>query len=132
MKKRGNILVIVLIAVIIILAGILAYGVYTGVRVKAELARLNGDIQGLTSEKQNLIAENDRISSDLKALRVNYDLLVKDVAKVYKTCINENVCKGHYPSVSWYCNNVGDEVSNPSHICVCDSACNLNATEINN
>ena len=122
MKK--NVVVIVLVSVIIILLIILGYGVYTGVKVKAMINSLNSEIGQLTTEKESL-------NSQLNSLQKNYDLLKDDVVKIYKTCIVENICKGHYPGVSWYCNNVGDEASNnPSHICACDSKCNLNATEI--
>ena len=113
-EKR--VLVMVLISIIIILCCIVAYGVYTGFKVKAEISRLNEINQNLTSQ--------------LNSLQENYGLLVDDVAEIYKTCIKQNVCKGRYPKVRWYCNDVGDEVSNPSHICFCDSSCELNATEI--
>jgi outer membrane murein-binding lipoprotein Lpp len=116
MKERGKLLVIILVSVIIILCCILAYGFYTGIKVKAEINRLNAENQGLNAQ--------------LDSLTKSYDLLKDDVAGIYKTCMTENACKGRYPNVRWYCNNVGDEVSDPSHICVCDSSCNLNATEI--
>ncbi len=115
--KEKKVLTWILISVIVILSCILVYGVYTGFRVKAEIARLN--------------EENLNLTSQLSSIWKQYNLLKDDVAKIYKTCITQNICKGHYPGVSWYCNNVGDEaVSNPSHICVCDSSCNLNATQI--
>ncbi len=117
MKDRSKIIIIILASVILVLLCLLGYGVYTGFKVKAEINRLNN--------------ENQNLNSQLNELQGKYGLLVDDVAKIYKTCINENVCKGHYPNVSWYCNNVGDEaITNPSHICVCDSSCQLNATEI--
>ena len=116
MKERGKVIVLVLISIIIILSGILAYGVYTGFKVKAELIRLN--------------AENQNLSSELENLQGEYALLIDDVAEIYKTCLTENVCKGRYPGTSWYCNNVGNEVDDPSHLCVCDASCNLNSTSI--
>lgn len=111
-----KVLVIVLVSIIIILCCILAYGVYTGFKVKAEINKLN-------SENQNLTLQ-------LKSLQDDYDLLIDDVAEIYKTCLTENACKGRYPGISWYCNNVGDEVDDPSHVCVCDSSCSLSAKEI--
>jgi hypothetical protein len=123
MKKGVSKLTIALISVIIVLLGILAYGVYTGMKVKAELINLNSQISTLVNEKNELTSKVD-------SLQQKDDLLLQDVAKIYKTCMNENACKGRYPNISWYCNNVGDEVSDPSHICVCDSSCNLNATAI--
>jgi len=85
--------------------------------------QLNSEINKLNNEKENL---NIKIND----LQLKYDILKEDVAKIYKTCITNNACRGHYPGVRWDCNNVGDEVDNPSHICQCDSSCNLNATEI--
>lgn len=115
-RDKRKIVIIILASVIFVLCCILAYGVYTGFKVKAEINRLN-----------NL---NQDLSSKLDTLQGKYNLLTQDVASIYKTCMNNNACKGRYPGVSWYCNNIGDEVSNPSHICVCDSSCNLNATQI--
>ena len=125
MKKKVNLFVIILISVIIILSLILSYGVYTGIKVKAVIISLNSDITRLTQEKTEL-------NSQIDSLQKKYDLLTQDVAKIYKTCMVENACKGRYPGVSWYCNNVGDEVADSSHICVCNSSCNLNATQIIN
>jgi hypothetical protein len=119
MKKGVSILTIILISIIVILLAILAYGLYTGFRVKAM-------INSLTLEKNNL-------TNQLSALQEKYNLLQQDVANIYKTCLRDNACKGRFPNVSWYCNNVGDEadLSNASHICVCDSKCDLNLTAIN-
>ncbi len=124
MKKGVNKLAIILISVIVILLGILAYGVYTGVKVKAE-------INALQSEKNQLVSEREDLRIELDSLLVKYDMLKDDVFELKKSCIAENACKGHFPGVRWNCNNVGDEVNNPSHICSCDNNCNLNATAIN-
>lgn len=120
----------ILISVIVVLSIILIYGIYTGFKVKAELNNLNNQIVQLTDDKTNLINERNSLQTKVSNLESKNNLLTQDVAKIYKTCITENACKGHYPSVSWYCNNVGDEVADYSHICVCDSACNLNATQV--
>jgi len=113
----------ILISVIVVLSIILIYGVYTGFKVKTELNNLNSQIVQLKDEKESL-------QNKITELESKNNLLTQDVAKIYKTCLTENACKGHYPSVSWYCNNVGDEVADYSHICVCDSSCNLNATQV--
>jgi len=129
MKKRDNvnerksILVTMLISIIVILVLILGYGVYTGLRVRAEINSLYSQIGQLSEDKADL-------NLKLDSLQGKYDLLYQDVQKIYRGCIAENACKGRFPGVSWYCNNVGDETSNPSHICVCNSSCQLNATEI--
>ena len=118
MKKGVNRLTIVLISVIILLLLVLGYGFYTGIKVKAELGNLHAQIAQLSDDK------------DL--LQSKYNLLEQDVAKIYRTCMNENACKGRFPNVSWYCNNVGDEsgYAMASHTCICDSSCNLNLTQI--
>jgi len=126
MQKSVSKLTIVLISIIIILLGVLGYGVYTGFRVKAELANLNSQIRNLVDEKNDL-------TSQLDLLQKNYNLLKDDVFELEKSCLSENACRGHFPNVRWYCNNVGDETNvNPSHVCICDSACSLNITEIKN
>jgi outer membrane murein-binding lipoprotein Lpp len=121
MKK--NVIVIILISIIVILLAVLGYGVYGGLKARAMINSLQSNINGLNADKNDL-------TNKLDILQGKYDLLEQDVAKIYKGCMKENACKGRFPSVSWYCNNVGDEVSDPSHICVCDSSCNLNATQI--
>jgi hypothetical protein len=123
MKERGKIITIILLVIIFILVAILCYGIYTGFRVKAEINSLQSQIQQLNADNSQLTEEKDN-------LQKNYDLLVKDVANIYKTCMKENTCKGRYPGISWLCNNVGDEVSDPSHTCSCDSSCNLKATQL--
>ena len=121
MKK--NVTVIILVSVIVALSAVLVYGVYTGIRVRTVINSLNSQIEQLSEEKENLTVQ-------LNTLTVKYGLLQDDVFQLKKSCITQNVCWGHFPGVRWYCNNVGDAVDNPSHICVCDSNCNLNATQI--
>lgn len=125
MKKGVNKLTIILISIIIILLAILVYGVYTGFKVRAIINSLQSEINNLNKEKNNL-------TSQFNSLHNQYNLLEQDVAKIYKTCMRENICKGHFPLVSWYCNNVGDnsEPATASHICVCDDKCDLNITAI--
>jgi len=122
-KERKSILVTILVSIIIFLLIILGYGVYAGFQVRAQVANLNNEIVKLTIEKENL-------NSDLKSLQQDYNLLYEDIQKIYKSCLNEGPCKGHFPGMSWYCNVYGDEVNDPSHICVCDSSCKMNATEL--
>lgn len=125
MRKGVGKITIVLVSVIIILLAVLGYGLYTGMKVK-------GIINSFQIQVQQLTAERDSLRADISSLQNKYNLLEQDVAKIYKTCIKENACKGHFPSVSWYCNNVGDEAdySIASHVCICDSKCDLNATQI--
>lgn len=125
MKKKVNKLTIVLISIILVLAIILGYGLYTGFKVKTLLNSMQEEINQLTTERNNL-------SSQLDDLLIKYDMLKDDVFNLEKSCITDNVCRGHFPLVRWNCNNVGDEVNDPSHICFCDNNCNLNATVISN
>jgi len=121
MKKSGNVSTIILISIIVILLVILGYGVYTGFKVKYKIADLNFQIDNLVKERTNL-------TSQLNDLLVKYDMLKDDVFELEKSCINENACRGHFPFIRWNCNNVGDEVVDYSHVCVCDSECNLSIT----
>lgn len=84
----------------------------------------------LTEERDRLILEKELLKSDLNYANQRIGLLVEDVANIYKGCINEGPCKGRYPEVRWYCNVEGDEVSDPSHVCVCDVSCQMNATQL--
>ena len=124
MKKEGWIIII--LAIIAVALGILAFIHYT------EINKLNSIISGLEDEKTNLMNEKETLILENKDLQDKLQLLEEDVKKIYKTCYNENTCKGHFPGVTWYCNNVGDvaPLSDASHTCVCDSSCQLNATEI--
>jgi hypothetical protein len=121
MQKSG--LIIVLVSIIVILLLILVYGVYTGFKVKAE-------IKTLETEKSQLIDDRNQCDMEVQSLNSDLSMLREDVAKIYRGCILENACKGRSPGVRWYCNNVGDEVSDPSHVCICDASCRLNATQI--
>jgi cell division protein FtsL len=134
--KGKKILITVLISIIIILALVIGYGVYSGAKIKAEITSLTNQVTQLNEEKNNLVLERNNLVSDFDILKKKYDLLYDDVQKIYKTCPTENACKGRFPGVSWYCNNVGDEIdigkdiNSASHICVCDVSCNFKATQI--
>lgn len=92
---------------------------------------LNSQNDDLESQNAQIRDEREQCRTEVQGLNSKLSMLTDDVAKIYKTCITDNVCKGHYPGVRWNCNNVGDETNvNPSHVCVCDSACNLNITQI--
>ncbi len=125
MKKSVNKLTIILISIIVVLLIILGYGVYTGMKIKAVINSFQNQVQQLTAERDDLRTQVD-------SLQNQYNLLEQDVAKIYKTCMRENICKGYFPLVSWYCNNVGDEkdYSIASHVCFCDNRCDLNETAI--
>jgi len=92
--------------------------------------KIQDNLELLIVERDNLLLERNLLKSDLNYSNSQLELLTEDVKEIYKSCIGDNACKGHYPGVRWYCNNVGDSVSDPSHVCVCDASCNLNATLI--
>lgn len=85
----------------------------------------------LNTDKNKAVSDMEQCRVDLEEKKSELTMLNQDVSNIYKGCITDNVCKGHFPNIRWYCNNVGDETKeNPSHICVCDSSCSLNITEI--
>ena len=57
-------------------------------------------------------------------------MLKDDVFQLKKSCISDNICKGHFPGVRWNCNFQGDAVDNPSHTCVCNDNCEMSSTKI--
>ncbi len=115
--KRGSTTTIILISIIVILLAVLGYGIYSGAKAKAMINQLNAEKENLTSQLNDLI--------------VKYGMLEDDVFQLKKSCITQNKCFGHFPGVRWNCNNIGDEVNDPSHVCVCSDACVLTATPIN-
>ncbi len=123
---------IVLFVIIGILLIVSVYEFYTITSLKKEVGVLNEDLGN--TKNQLLQSQKDlaQVSQDKQNLDEKYSLLIDDVAEIYKGCIKDNACKGRYPSVSWYCNNVGDEVPDPSHICKCNSSCDLVTEQINN
>lgn len=130
MIKRG--LVIGGLICIIVIVGVLAGVLYTkNLNLTSRNNQLETDRAQLSSEKEQILGEKEQCRTEVQNLNSRLSMLQEDVSKIYKTCINDGVCKGHYPGVRWNCNNVGDETDfNPSHTCICDSSCNLNATEI--
>lgn len=125
MKKES--LIIGVLVIVLIGLGILAFVFYN------KNIHLGDEKNLLSSEKEQAISEREQCLADKKIALDELQMMQEDVAKIYKGCITDNACKGHYPGVRWNCNNVGDETNvNPSHICVCDSSCSLNATAIKN
>lgn len=127
MKKE--LWIIIALAVIAIALGAIAYMNYgENQKLNSEITRLNADNEKLNADKAQTLADN-------KNLRDELQLLNEDVAAIYKTCITQNACKGHYPGIRWYCNNIGDAVQDiamASHLCECDSACELKTTIVQN
>jgi len=117
--------------VLIVLAGVLAGFLYNqNVNLLSKNNQLEADKAQLNSEKLQVIDEREQCRTEMQSLNSQLTMLQEDVSKIYRGCI-QGACKGHYPGVRWNCNNVGDETNvNPSHVCICDSGCNLNATEI--
>lgn len=124
MLKGSNKIIIILGIIIFLLLCVVGYGFYTGLKIKSEILLLK-------EERDNFHNELNKVSEDKEDLNKKYELLLNDVAEIYKTCMTEDACRGRYPLVSWYCNNVGDEVPDPSHVCVCDNSCKLSISQIN-
>lgn len=122
MKKEIWIISVLLLVVISL--GVMAYlGYNENIRLNSEITRLNLDKEQLFNEKEQVLLEKKNLMDEM-------GLLKDDVAEIYKTCITQNVCKGHYPGIRWYCNNLGDEtiLDLASHTCECDSSCELKLT----
>ena len=127
-----NILVLVLT---VLLVGVVIFAgmMYNETTIlNSEISRLNSQVSALNNDKSQLIDERESLRSDLTSLQSKNKMLEEDVAEIYKGCIIDNVCKGHFPGIRWLCNNVGDPADDntASHTCVCDSKCQLNATKI--
>ena len=122
MNKRGLVKKILVIAVIVLAVLLVIFYNKT--------TKLNSENLGLKEERDALLAENGQLKDTKIALDKELGMLKDDIAGIYKTCMTQNACKGRYPNVRWNCNNVGDEASDPSHICICDASCNLNVTAI--
>lgn len=126
MKKEWWIVII--LAIVLIVLGIFLYNYYSENNdLTSRINQLTGDNEQLLKDKNDLLIEN-------KEIKDNLDMLQKDVSQIYKTCPLQNPCKGRYPGISWYCNNVGDQsdVSTASHICICTPDCQLNQTTYQN
>lgn len=122
----GKKVVVILGIIILVLASILGYGVYQGIKAKEIILNLQESNQQLALERENL-------RNEMGLLQDKYHLLEMDMSKIYKTCPYENKCKGRFPMISWYCNDQGDlspDVVNAPYICVCNADCQLNQTII--
>lgn len=116
--KRGKILTTILI-VLIILVSILAIVVYN------KNNQLISERDQLSREKAELINEREQLRNEKQDLNSKLSMLQDDVFKLKKSCINDNICKGHFPSVRWKCNINGDAVNDGDRTCFCDDNCNL-------
>jgi len=125
MKKE--VWIIIVLAVLAVIFGILAYIGYNETKeLDSQVIQLNADKEQLFNDKENALIENKKIRDELQ-------LLNEDVAEIYKSCITQNACKGHFPGIRWYCNDVGDAVSDmtlASHLCECDNVCELKTTVV--
>jgi len=128
---KTKVVIGVLIAVVVLIAIFAGITYNKNTQLNSRNNQLEADRAQLSSDKEKILNERELCRTEVQNLNSKLSLLQEDVNRIYKSCITNNVCKGHYPGVRWNCNNVGDTAeTNPSHICVCDSSCNLNATEI--
>jgi len=130
MEKRK--LIVVSLIVFLIIIGIVAIVEFKNISdLKNRNNQLEEDRAQLSKDKEGLMVERDQLNSENQVLTSKMKMMEEDVNQIYRSCMTQNACKGRYPGIRWNCNNVGDTTDvNPSHICVCDSSCNLNATEI--
>ena len=128
-KKKVITGLLILIIMLLAIFAIIEYNKNLQLNIRNN--QLEADRAQISKDKEDVMNQFEQYRIQSQNDHLKYNMLLEDVAKIYKTCITQNACKGRYPGIRWDCNNVGDEVStNPSHICVCDSSCNLNATEI--
>lgn len=109
--KRGQILTTILI-VLIILVSIFAIIVYN-------------KNNSLSLENNQLISEREQLRNERQDLNSKLSMLQDDVFNLKKSCISDNICKGHFPSIRWKCNINGDAVDDGDRTCFCDDNCNL-------
>jgi hypothetical protein len=128
--KKENILIGICILFILILC-ILSFILYKkSVTLGVERENLILERDSLIQQNDELLNERERLRIKIDSLHSELDLIKDDLLRISKSCLSEGACKGRFPNISWYCNVVGDEVSDPSHTCFCDSSCKLNVTEI--
>jgi len=128
---KKSVIIVVLLVILIVAAVVFILGYFKGQQLVGRINQLEQDRSQMSKDKEDVMAQLEQCRSMSQIDHSKLNMLMEDIAYVYKTCITQNVCKGHYPNVRWNCNSVGDEINvNPTHICVCDSSCNLNATEI--
>ena len=123
--EKSRLIIIILVVLLI------AVGIFLVVNI-LKINKLNNENNQLRIEKSQVESDRDKYLADNKELRDQMQMLQQDVEKIYKSCITQNACKGHFPGIRWSCNNVGDAVNGDmaSHVCVCDSSCNLVATQV--
>ena len=109
MKKE---VIISTLIVLIILVSILAIIVYN-------------KNNSLILENNQLISEREQLRSENQKMISELSLLKDDVFNLKKSCIGDNICKGHFPSIRWKCNIQGDAVDDGDRTCYCDDNCNL-------
>jgi hypothetical protein len=129
--EKKSIIIIVLSILLVILIIIFIFGYFKWQKLMIRNNQLEQDRAQISKDKENVIVQFEQCRTDAQNLNSKLKMLEEDVAKIYKGCITQNACKGKYSNIRWNCNNVGDEINiNPSHICYCDTSCNLITTEI--
>lgn len=126
-------IIIGILFILLVITAVYAFILYNdNNQLKSRNNQLEADRAQLNTDKENIIIEREQCRNDSQNLQSQLKMLQEDVNKIYKGCIADNICKGHYPGIRWTCNNVGDQATDAtaSHICVCDSTCQLNATAI--
>ena len=116
--KRGQILTTILI-ILIILVSIVTIVVYN------KNNQLISERDQLSREKVELINEREQLRSENQKMTSKLSMLQDDVFNLKKSCISDNICKGHFPSIRWKCNVQGDAVDNGDKVCFCNDNCNL-------
>lgn len=128
--KKESIFIRICILLILIFC-VFSFVLYKkNVTLGIERDNFSHEIESLSQEKEELLNEREELRSKIDSLNSELDLIKDDLLRMSKSCMSEGICRGRFPNISWYCNVVGDEVSDPSHTCFCDSSCNLKITKI--
>ena len=130
--ERGKTIITVLIVVLVVILAFALFMYNKNNQLKSENKALNSENQQLTSERDQLsnektaiVNEREQCRNETYILNSRLSMLEEDVFQLKKSCMSNNACQGHFPSIRWKCNIQGDAVNDGDKTCICDENCNL-------
>ncbi|MFA4960662.1 MAG: hypothetical protein WC548_03275 [Candidatus Pacearchaeota archaeon] len=131
MKKSG--VIIILSVLLVIVVGILIYGVFQGVRVKniineleARNVQLEEDRAKINEDRENVLSQLDECKDRELITNNKLNLIEQDWSKIQKSCpASSGICSGKFSFMRYTCNVGGDAVNDGDKICECDQNCKL-------
>jgi len=131
MKKSG-IIIIVLSVLLVVVVGILIYGVSQGVKARniingleARNIQLEEDREQINRDKEDALSQLDECKDQELIANNKYNMITQDWSKIQKSCMTDNVCRGKFAFMRYACNAQGDAVDDGDKICECDQNCQL-------